>query len=82
MNISHRDVAQLDSTQGELIKRLLSIDTELFQAMNIKRSGDLVSQNACSIFSRYVLSLVLPEIYVSTIFHVMYSLAMYVKAPY
>ncbi len=57
MNISHRDVAQLDSTQGQLIKRSLglskrSYNTELFQAMNIKRASDLVSQNACSLFGR------------------------------
>ena len=57
MNISHRDVAQLDSTQGQLIKRSLglskrSYNTELFQAMNIKRASDLVSQNACSLFRR------------------------------
>ncbi len=57
MNISNRDDAQLDSTQGQLIKRSLglskrSYNTELFQAMNIKRASDLVSQNACSLFRR------------------------------
>ncbi len=74
MNISHRDVAQLDSTQRQLIKRSLGL------SMNIKRARDLVGMHA--LYSDgYILPLVLPEIYISTIFHAIYSLAMYVKAP-
>ncbi len=84
MNISHKGVAQLDSTQGQLIKRslgLLIIQTELTQWTSSLPATALVRMHA--LYSDgYVLSLVLPEIYVSTIFHAMYSLAMYAMAPY
>ncbi len=66
INISHKDVTQLYSTQGQLIKRPLgllkrSYYTELFQAKNMKRASDLVSQNACSLF-RWIFSVSCPAI--------------------